>query len=137
MPTNYKKRRVAHGPSKNELRAARNEQLALEKTRAGTLRQRFPQVGLLHLDLRLETPTGAVLDQVRRDVGLDEPLLLNVGCPSACAGGHFLLTEAVENLIAASTETREGMALCQAASYADPQYPCGTKLYYKITLRYQ
>jgi hypothetical protein len=137
MPTNYRKRRVAHGPSKNELRAARKEQLALEKTRAGTLRQRFPQVNRLQLDFRLETPMGAVLDHVRRDVGLDEPLLLNVSCPSACGGGHFLLTEAVENLIATSTETREGMGLCEAASYADPRSPCGTKLYYKITLHYK
>jgi hypothetical protein len=129
---NYRKRRVPHGPSKSELRSARNENAELDKTRTGTLHQRFPEVSRLQLDLRLETPMGAILEQRKRLVALEESLQLDVPCPGGCGGGHFLLTEAVEALLASAAETRAGMAICQAASYADPQVPCGTKLYFQI-----
>jgi hypothetical protein len=134
MPTNYRKRRVRHGPSKNELRAARNERAKLAETRADTLGQRFPEVGRLELNLRLESPSGTILDRISRTVGPDEPLQLDVPCPSTCGGGSFSLLEAVENGVTSSDGPHEGMSICQNASYADPRSPCGTKLYYQITI---
>ena len=131
-----KKRRAAHGPSKNELRASRGEREERQKAQTGTLRQRYPQTRKLELSLRFESAVGATLEQIRREVGLDEPLLLNLDCPGGCGGGVFLLTEAVEALLQANSEIREGMALCQAASYSDPRNPCSTKLYYKISIGY-
>ncbi len=137
MPTNYRKRRIAHGPSKSELRAARNERAEIQKTRAGTLRQRFPQVSSLELNLRIETPAGTILDQLSRQVGPDEPLQLDVPCPSSCAGGNFSLTEAVETFLNSSTETQEGLSICPMASYADSRTPCGTKLYYRLSIQHK
>jgi hypothetical protein len=135
MPTNYRKRRIVHGPSKSALRSARNERAEIQKTRAGTLRQRFPHVTGLELNLRIETPTGTILDQISRHIGPDEPLQLNVPCPSTCAGGNFSLTEAMETLLLSSTETQEGLSICPMASYADSRLPCGMKLYYKISIQ--
>ena len=137
MPTNYKKRRVPHGPSKNELRSARNEKSELQKTRATTLSQRFPQVSRLELDLRLESPTGTLLDHVLSTVDAEEPLKLDVACPSTCSSGRFSLMETVETVVNSSGQTHEGMSLCIASSYADSRIPCSTKLYYKIKVHYK
>lgn len=133
MPPVYRKRRIAHGPSKNELRSARHERVDAEKSRSGTLRQRFPQVTRLQLDLSLQATSGAILEKVLRDVNLDEPLQLDIECPGGCGGGTFLLTNAVENLLNSPTDIKEGLAICQMVSYADPNLPCGTKLFFKIS----
>ncbi len=137
MPPNYRKRRVAHGPSKSELRSARNERAELQKTRTGTLSQRFPAVNHIQMDLRLESPVGTTLDQYSRMVAAEGPLKLEVPCPSTCGGGQFSLVEAVENLVNSSQETLEGMSICQAVSFADSRMPCGTKLYYRLTIQYK
>ena len=137
MPPNYRKRRKPHGPSKNELRSARNERAQLEKENAGTLRQRFPRVDRLQMDLRLETPTGGVMDTSSRIVDPDEPLQLDILCPSTCGDGRFDLMDTVEKLLNASEETYEGLSICQTPSYADPRFPCGTKLYYHISIQYK
>src|SRR6266700_1516679 len=136
MPTNYRKRRRPHGPSKSELRAARNERAGLQKERADTLSQRFPQVGRIELDLRLEAPIGgATLDHVQRVIDAEGPLDLQVSCPSSCHNGRFSLLETVEDLLNSSKEKFQGMATCQMASYADPRTPCGTKLFYQISIQ--
>ena len=137
MPTNYRKRRRPHGPSKSELRSARHEKAELEKTRADTLQERFPQVDRIQLDLRLEAPAGATLDHIQRAIEADEPLELQVPCPSTCDNGRFSLLETVEDLLNSSKETYRGMATCQTASYADFRTPCGTKLYYQINIQYK
>jgi hypothetical protein len=134
MPQNYKKRRAPHGPSKNELRAARNERAQIQKDRAGTLRQRFPEVGRLELDFRFEAPAGNALDHFVRTVGPDEPLQFELPCPSTCGGGRFSLLEAVEQALQSAQPVHEGMNICEMASYMDSRTPCGTKLYYRISI---
>ena len=136
MDTHRKKRRPAPGLSKSELRASRADTEQRRRSQTGSLRERYPQATRLNLELRLESVAGATLDAINRTVDPDEPLLFNVPCPGGCGGGHFLLTEAVEALLQGGQETREGMAICQAASYADPRAVCGTKLYYRITIQY-
>jgi hypothetical protein len=131
-----KKRRVVKGPSKNELRAARGDRDEKNRARSGVLRQRFPRVERLELDLRLETPAGTTLEHSHKLIGRDDSLTLDVPCLGGCGGGLFLLTEAVEAMLQAGTETRDSMAICQAASYADARTPCGTKLYYQINVDY-
>jgi hypothetical protein len=135
-PPNYRKRRPPQGPSKNELKVSRNESQEAQKARAGTLRERFPNVHRLHLEYRMETDAGAVLEQSSRDIGPEEALLLDVECQGGCGNGKFLLTEAIESLLQAGMENKEGMGLCQASSYKDPKLPCGTKLYYHFTAQY-
>ena len=132
MPPFYKKRRVAHGPSKNELRAARGENDARAKARATILGDRFPLVDRIDLDLNLEAVSGATLEHTRRSLAPTDNLLLDIPCPGGCGGGQFLLTEAVERMIDQQQESREGLAICQAASYNDPRNACGTKLRYSI-----
>src|SRR5260221_13178490 len=103
---NYKKRRPAHGPTKNELKVSRAASAVQQKSRAGTLRERFPRVTALELDLRLETPMGVTLEEIHRKIGPDETLLLDVPCQGACGNGVFLLKDAVEALLEASQEHR-------------------------------
>jgi len=136
MQSYTKKRRAPHGPSKNELRSARAQQDERQRTQTGSLRQRFDYVKKLDIDLKLETTSGAILDQVRRTISLDEPLLLDVPCAGGCSNGVFLLTEAIETLLKKEQETRDGIAYCQAPSYADTRTPCGTKLTYRISIQY-
>jgi len=135
-PPKYRRQRNKQGPNKNQLKVIRNEQEAQQKASAGTLRERFPQVRQVELDLRMETSNGAILEEVKRTIGPDETLLLDVPCQGGCGNGLFLLREAVENLLQTQQENRDGMAICQAVSYSDPKLPCGTKLYYRIRVSY-
>jgi hypothetical protein len=135
-PPNYRKRRPAQGPNKNELKASRLESQEQQQVRAGNLRERFPTVRRLKLDLRMETTSGATLEQVTREIKLDEPFLLNVTCQGGCGNGEFLLTDAIVSVLEAAMENKQGMGICQAASYQDPKVPCGTKLYYKVDVEY-
>src|SRR5258708_11664584 len=95
-PPNYRKRRPAQGPNKNELKVSRSDSEEQQKARAGTLRDRFPRVRLLHVDLRMETATGVVLEKTARDIGVDETLLMDVSCQGGCGNGVFLLTNGIE-----------------------------------------
>ena len=132
----YKKRRVSHGPSKNELRAARHSRADEERARSGTLRQWFPQVSRLQLDFRLESAVGIPLENISRNIGLDEPLELDILCPSTC-NGSFRLIPLLENTIQAAKEIHDGMGVCQVPSYMDPRIPCGSKLFYRLTIEYR
>jgi hypothetical protein len=89
------------------------------------------------MDLRMEAPSGTILEHVQRVIDPDEPFQLDVPCPNACGNGHFDLMEAMENALASNKETAEGLSLCEAASYADPRVPCGAKLFYQMTVRYK
>lgn len=134
---NYRKRRKPNGPSKNELRAARHEKADLMRTHAGTLQQKFPNVAHLELNLRMEGASGVALGQEFRTIGLEEPLDLRIPCPSTCGNGQFNLLDALEESIASSKESDEGLRICQAVSYMNSQTACGTKLYYRFTIDYK
>jgi len=131
-----RKRRPNQGPSKNELRSSRNESQAQQKARSGSLRENYPQVRKVHIEFRLETVTGAVLEKISRGISLDEALMLDIPCQGGCGNGVFLLTDAIGSLLQANSEKRDGMALCQASSYSDSNVPCGTKLIYSLNAEY-
>jgi hypothetical protein len=135
-PNNYRKRRVAHGPNKNELKVSRSESEARDRQRAGTLRERFPDVQRLQIEYRMETASGAILTEANRQVAPDEILLLDIQCEGGCGNGQFLLTNAIEALLQNHTEQKDGLAICQATSYQDARVPCGTKLYYRFSADY-
>ncbi|MBI3292868.1 MAG: hypothetical protein HYZ73_08705 [Elusimicrobia bacterium] len=132
----YRKRRKAQEPNKNELKVARGEAETRHRTQAGTLRERFPHVTRLELDLRMVTPAGATLQQEHRLIQGGAPLLLDIPCQGGCGNGLFLLTQVVEEMLPVRQELREGMGLCQGISYADPKALCNTKLIYRIEASY-
>ncbi len=68
---------------------------------------------------------------------LDEPLTLQIPCPSTCGNGQFHLTEVLQDAVNSSKESHEGLAICQAGSYMDPRMACGVKLYYHFTIEYK
>ena len=136
-PNNYRRRRTPHGPSKNELRAARHEKAGQALAHSGTLRQRFPQISRAQLETRFEGASGLALGEESRWIGLDEPLTLQIPCPSTCGNGQFNLTAALEESVNLSKESQEGLAICQTASYMDPRVQCGTKLFYRFTIEYK
>jgi hypothetical protein len=133
---NYRKRRAPHGPSKNELRAARHK-ADIARASARTLRQQFPHISHLYLEIRLEGSTGLPLGRESRQIEIDDPLILEIPCPSTCGNGQFNLLAALEESVKASNETQEGLAICQTASYMDARTACGTKLYYRFTIEFK
>lgn len=136
MTPNYRKKRPAQGPNKNQLKSSRNEKQEQQKAKAGTLSERFPMVKRLQVDIRVEAVSGAVLEQNSRQIEPRAPLLLDVTCPGGCADGLFPLTDMVESVLQNNQETREGMGICQAGSFQDPSLPCNTKLYYRLQVNY-
>jgi hypothetical protein len=135
-PPKYRRRRPGQTLNKNELKVSRGAQEEQNRSRAGTLRQRFSYVQRLNVELKMETASGAVLTQAKRAISPDETLTLDLSCEGGCGNGMFLLKDAVEELLKSRRETREGLALCQARSYMDPALPCGTKLYYRFDAAY-
>ena len=107
-----------------------------QKALAGILAERFPRVQELELELRMETPWGAVLEHSKRKIGLTESLHLDATCLGGCSDGVFPLRNAVEKILQADQESHEGMGICQAASARDPELPCNTKLIYRMNVRY-
>lgn len=137
MPQNYKKRRIIHGPSKNELRVARNEREDAARNRAGTLRQAFPNIISIQLDYSLKSPAGMPLDEGSRKLDLDEPLILEIACPSTCGNGKFSIADKLEAAVSSGQEVVEGEENCDAVSYMDPQAECGTALHYEFSIEYK
>ena len=135
-PPKYRRRRPGQTLNKNELKVSRGAQEEQLRSRAGTLRQRFSYVQRLNVNLKMETASGAILNESTRAIGPDEVLTLDIACEGACGNGMFLLKDAVEDLLKTRRETREGLALCQARSYMDPALLCGTKLYYRLDAAY-
>jgi hypothetical protein len=133
QPPIYRKRRITAKPNKNELKASRHEAEQRSRDSADTLRSRYPQVRSLSVQFRMESPSGAVLEESNRALGLDEAILLDVPCQGGCSGGVFKLTDAIVTALNAGQDSREGMGLCQASSYRDPTLPCGVKFLYKLT----
>jgi hypothetical protein len=133
MPApSYRKRRPNAGPNKNELKISRGEAVVRERERAGTLRQRFPDVQKLELGYRMLTAEDAVLEERKRVLGMDDPLQLDIACQGGCGNGLFLVTEAALALLASTREHHEGLGICQGTSYKDARLPCGTRLFYKL-----
>jgi hypothetical protein len=136
MPQNYRKRRHAASENKNELKISRNEDQRRRLASSGTLRERYPNVRSLAINMRMESVSGAVLDSSERTVGLDEPLDFNVPCQGGCSGGVFLLSDAIAAALSTGQEQRDGLGICQMSSYRDPTVPCSTKFYYRVTVDY-
>lgn len=134
---NYRKRRKPNGPSKNELRSARHEKNDLSRMHAGTPRQKFPGVSGLRLDIRMEGSSGIPLGEETIAIGLDEPLDLQIACPSTCGNGQFNLLDALTDAVQSSKEVAASFLLCQSPSYMDARIACGTKLHYRFTITYQ
>jgi hypothetical protein len=131
---NYRKRRPKNTPDKNELKVSRNEAEKRSHESAGTLRERFPQVRAMRIEMRMEATTGAILEDSKRSIGLDESLWVDVPCLGGCSNGVFLLTEAIDAVLTSGQESREGMGLCQSGSFRDPSLPCSTKFYYRVVV---
>ena len=136
-PFQKKRRRPGHQPNKNELKVSRRQVEEQERTQAGTLQERYPQVRTLQLEWRMETPWGAILENAKRRVELAEPLLFDAPCLGGCPDGLFPLKNAVERILQAAQETHEGMGICQSSSGRDPDAPCGTKLFYRVDATYE
>jgi len=133
MPApSYRKRRPNVGPNKNELKISRGEAQVRERERAGTLRQRFPGVNQITLGYRMLTPEDAVLEDIKRVFGLDDPLQLDIPCQGGCGNGSFLVTDVAIQLLTGTRDHHEGLGICQGTSYKDARLPCGTRLFYKL-----
>ncbi len=133
---NYRKRRPQSNLNKNELKTSRNEAKERSRSAAGTLRERFPDVRKLNLSIRMESPTGVVLQESTKTIGLDEALIQDIVCEGGCTGGLFKLTEIIEGVLQAKQENREGMGICQGSSFRDPSLPCGIRFTYQLLVTY-
>ena len=139
MPPPFQKKRrrnPGHQPSKNELKVSRRVQEEQQKAQAGTLQERFPNVEEFELELRMETPWGAVLEQFKRKLALTESLHLDAACLGGCPDGVFPLRSAIEKILQEQKETHQGMGICQSSNARDPELPCSTKLIYSVNVRY-
>jgi hypothetical protein len=133
----FRRRNRGRQPNKNELKVFRRQSEEQERARAGTLRDSFPRVRQIALDLQMETPMGAVLEHSVRRIEPTDSLLLDIPCLGGCHNGVFLLMNAIENILQAGQESHQGMGICQASSYGDPKVPCNTKLMYRVDVQYE
>ncbi|MBI2362779.1 MAG: hypothetical protein HYV15_05295, partial [Elusimicrobia bacterium] len=82
----YRKRRIVHGPNKNEEKVRRAQEAGRP---ADTLKVRFPQVARLSLRLTMTNPQSGQSEVVERSMGPGDACELTVACPGRCGVGKF------------------------------------------------
>jgi hypothetical protein len=134
MPQPFKKkRRAAPGPSKNEKKVMR-EKLARA---AGTLREVYPSVQSLTVDLEFFTPQHHSLERQTRSFSPSDLCDFVVRCPGRCGQGSFDLSAKLKSVIESRQTASESKGVCMEPLFDGSKEPCGFELRCSIKAVYQ
>jgi hypothetical protein len=134
MPGAFRKprRRVKKSPNKNDLKAAHERAHDELLEQSGQLGERYPGIQGLDISWQMKTTTGVLINEKSHRVRGGDSLFFDIPCEGGCAGGSFLLTEAVHGFLGRGEPKHQGSGICRAASYTNANNPCGTELFYKL-----
>ena len=124
----YRKRRIAPGPNKNEEKVRRSQEAETRARSAGLLRDRFPTVDRLALDLTVTAPQDGSTEHLKRDIGAENGCEFTVPCPGRCGRGVFDVTEMVTAAVEARNPQAQAGAVCQEPFLPGLPDVCGVKL---------
>lgn len=138
MPFYRKKRRHKPGPSKNEMKVWRGREAERQVRSAGTLRERFPWVQKLTVQLDFFTPQQLLLEKESRMFGPPDPCLFSAPCPGRCGGrGSFDLAAKVQAVVESRQPQGTGAGVCRELLYPGSAEICGFRLQCRIDALYE
>ncbi|MBI3298273.1 MAG: hypothetical protein HYZ75_08925 [Elusimicrobia bacterium] len=132
----YRKRRIAHGPNKNEEKVRRGQE-AETRSRSTSLGERFPAVDRLILELTVTAPQDGSVERSTRDISADQGCELTLGCPGRCGRGVFDLAAMVTAAVEAKNPAATGAAVCQEPFLPGLPDVCGVKVDCRLTITFK
>ncbi len=123
-----KKRRPAPGPSKNEEKVMR-ERMARS---VGSLRERYPSVQRLTVELQFFTPQQHLLDSQTRAFSPADQCDFTVACPGRCGRGSFDLAAKIKSVIEGGETHSESKGVCMETLFDGSKDPCSIELRCRI-----
>jgi hypothetical protein len=132
----YFKRKHRPGPSKNELKVQRG--IAAEDRARNTrfLKDLYPSVQRLSIQLEFISREGQPFDQQKRDFGPSSPCDFAVPCPGRCGVGSFDLAAKVALVVESKQAVSESTGICQEPLFAGATEVCGFQLRCRIEIAY-
>lgn len=125
-----KKRRAAPGPNKNEEKVLREKRAHS----AGLLRDVYPTVQSITVELEFFTPQHHSLDRETRVFYPSTPCSFLVPCPGRCGNGFFDLSAKLKSVIESKQAFSESKGVCMNPLLDGSKEPCGFELHCRIRL---
>jgi hypothetical protein len=121
------------------LRQERAERLRRDRAATQTLREAFPAVKQLRLELRFEAATENVPAAQSHLLHPPAQAFFAFPCPHADCDGQFDLTAAVNAFLSSQTTEAEGVLRCsgQRLDRRAARIPCDLDLHYTFGVAYQ
>jgi hypothetical protein len=140
MPAFFKprRRRGPSGPNKNEQKVMRRASGDREARTAGSLKERFPGVESIRLQLTFLTPQQEIYEEGTRTIGPTDTVDFSAPCPGRCGGerGSFDLTKEILTAIEGNRPQSQGRLVCQETMNISTVTPCDFRLEWKSTLHF-
>ncbi|HRY30089.1 MAG TPA: hypothetical protein P5079_08660, partial [Elusimicrobiota bacterium] len=113
-----KRRRTHTGPNKNEKKVLRGQEADRLVRTAGLMKDRFPSVQRLTVQLDFVTPQQHLLDRQTRVFNPTDVCDFSVSCPGRCGGqGAFDLEAKIKSVIDSRQARAEGSGTCAETLY--------------------
>lgn len=125
------RRRRPSGPNKNQKKVMRGE------SHHGLLKERFPAVEHLSVELEFMTPRQELIDKEVRELGPDDPLDVTAPCPGRCGRGSFDVAAKVRSLVEARETQGEAAGVCREVLYPGSAEACEVRLRCRIRVDYR
>jgi hypothetical protein len=127
------RRRKPSGPNKNQKKVMRGEAASHQ----GLLKDRFPAVERLEVELEFMTPRQELIDQEVRELGPDDPLDVSAPCPGRCGRGSFDVAAKVRSIIEARETQGEATGVCREILFPGSPEACEVRLRCRIRADYR
>ncbi|HOW27680.1 MAG TPA: hypothetical protein PK876_04160 [Elusimicrobiota bacterium] len=138
QPVYKHKKRKAAGPNKNEKKVMREMEAERRIGMAGTLKERYPSVQRLTIQLNFISPQGHLLEQQTRHYGPADACDFSATCLGRCGGtGSFDLESKIKEVISTRRAASDNTGTCQEKLYPGSADCCGSRLQCKIEVSYQ
>lgn len=132
----FKKRKVAHGPNKNEQKVMRGRRAEDEARQAGVLGARFPFLKNLRIHLVFLDANQRMIDEKRLALRSTDAAIFSVSCPGRCGQGTFDFSGKVAEAVDRRLPVSECGAKCGEPLYAGSAETCGLQIKCRLELDY-
>lgn len=117
----------------------RREESLRRRTAAGTIRQAFPHVDVVRVELRFGTERSSMPSPQLHALHAPAPACFEFSCPHGDCDGFFDLNDVVRPLLGASGNHAEGSLECSGtrAHGGAARRPCRLLLTYRVSALYR
>jgi hypothetical protein len=137
-PFHKKRRQPRPGPNKNQKKVMRGQEAGQLAHSAGLLRDQFPAVDQLAIQLEFITPQHDLFEKESRVFGPSDVCDLSVPCLGRCEGrGQFDLAGRIRSLVESRQTRADSSGICQQSPLAGSTTLCGFRLNCRIEIAYR